>query len=369
MDAQSIYIQSSEVGDRLGPLIRVALAKSGVMGNLGQLRQKLSGEIKCTSPGTFWAPSAYHAAILLQDLQQYAITATDDIEPTERENVARAATGIGPLLFRGHVSNRYELTPSILRQSVDAGVMKLAARYFCEYFYYYNQHFSGLLLPPDVFLSGAQHYQIATDLLDFSADPDVAVFFASSGHNNVADDQVARVYVVPIRLLLKRGLRVLLPPPLFSRIYLQRGVFVQTAETISDKEFVKVEFPAKSSFKVYRGGKPVPIMPESTWLNEIKDWSIKVGEENDEFDERKLADLSLSSLAENEIHLRHSVHEVAKWVDEYEDMRYWLACTVNFAREEKYFARDIVAHIAWQNRSLHTLHRKIRKQLGVMACV
>ena len=224
-EAASLYVRSSAIGTRLGPFALLNDSERQGARELDALRINMRSEITCTSPGTFWAPSPYHAAILLQDVQYKAIVRRMRGETTRRRHVVVGTpVGPGPLLFRGHASTTYQLTPSLQRSDTDIATMTRAAKYFCEYFRYYCQR----LMPPrscreSFSFSGAQHYQIRTNLLDFSADPDIAVFFANGGHS-VQDGQLARVYVVPIRRLLGQGLRVLLPPPLFSRIYVQRGV-------------------------------------------------------------------------------------------------------------------------------------------------
>jgi hypothetical protein len=365
MDARTLYLRSSEFGERLGPLVLCDETEQRALESLAPFRAEVTKEIRITGPHTYWAPSAHHAALFLQDFHQQAITDTAHVEATSRPHVGVGSlSGVGPALFRGHANSAYKLTPSLQRLTADtAAVMTRAAQYFCEYFRYYCQSIiDPPPLPAEIFNSGAQHYGIATNLLDFSADPDIAVFFASN-NSNVTEGQVARVYIAPLRWLASRGLRVLLPPPLFSRLYEQRGVFVELPSTLDDAEFAKVEFPAESEFEVHRAGKPVPVMPASTWLEEIKDWALRVAAESDTFDSEKLADLSLSAAAQDEM-LRSPVRELAGWIDQYSEMRYWLACTVDRATGEEHLARDILSRVVVANRALHKIHTRMRKHLG-----
>ena len=82
---------------------------------------------------------------------------------------------------------------------------------------------------PESYLSLAQHYGIPTKLIDFTTDPSVAIWFAD--HTNDKDSE-ASVYLLPLESATKNDLRILLPPLLGDRLYLQNGLFGQNDKGI-----------------------------------------------------------------------------------------------------------------------------------------
>ena len=85
-------------------------------------------------------------------------------------------------------------------------------------------------------------------------------------------------------------------------------------------------------------------MPENVWLEEIKQWSVSAAQDSATFDARKLGELSLSPEAEDEM-FRNPLSELARWLDEYSEMRYWLAASLDDEQGVGAFrSGDLIAH-------------------------
>ncbi len=135
----------------------------------------------------------------------------------------------GPTLtvFRGQSKPHRGFVPSIKHDHLSDEQRKEAARateIFCNSLLHaYKASGMAQLDGYDALLAIAQHYDMRTELLDFTTDPSVAVFFANLG-NGLAEDSA--VYSCPIPRLFDH-LRIILPPPFVKRLYLQRGFFLQ----------------------------------------------------------------------------------------------------------------------------------------------
>ena len=125
----------------------------------------------------------------------------------------------------------------------------------------------------------AQHYGIATSLIDFTTDPAVAVFFAClNAPRN--ESTIGSVFSLPYETAMKSGLTIVVPPPYAERVYVQQGLFIQY-EGVVDRNLIRMaefRFPngliydgvEVDPFAVLRHGEgEIAILADPTGLNEI----------------------------------------------------------------------------------------------------
>lgn len=108
----------------------------------------------------------------------------------------------------------------------------------------------GVQVPELSWWAVARHYGMPSTLLDLTADPSVATHFADrSGRPEAA------VYYIPAAWCIERGMKILLPPPSCDRLYLQRGVLLDTAG-IGERELLRnssqLVFPTSGHHRVIR---------------------------------------------------------------------------------------------------------------------
>jgi len=356
-NAKDLYHKLTGLGQRLGPFVMLNDDELKKAQPLQAALYKILAEGSVDGL-TFYVPSAYHAALVLRTIQQKAIYGSPEVYEQKSENVVLASSKTGPILFRGHSSTKYELIPTLLRKGVNKKLHEVAQKYFCKFM---CEFFSALLevsLDYDIFASAAQHYEIKTKLLDFTADPDVAVYFASK-EKKVPKNQNARVYILPIRSAIDKKLRIFLPPPLFERIYIQRGVFLEIHSKVNDSDLFRIEFPADSEFEIYRMGKLCNVELSSEWIEKIIEWTFETARKIGEFRKEELKKAWMEVQLPENLNFSPEM-ELAKWVDFYSEMRYWLAATID--EKNEYFAQDLINVINENNSSLFELHEMIRKK-------
>ncbi len=179
-------------------------------------------------PGQVWeVPSPWHAAVYLSVIQHHL-----------------AVSG-HRALFRGQSNSEWEISPSITRNGVDRKIEERKGKLFCDIlsglslntltsFHPYTKSRLDLRVSPDSYWAAAQHYGVRTNLIDFTTDAEIAVFFACS--TTPTDGKTSSVYVLPLKHALEKGCEVILPPPFADRLYLQRGVFTKSDKTIQRTE-------------------------------------------------------------------------------------------------------------------------------------
>jgi hypothetical protein len=173
------------------------------------------------------------------------------------------------------------------------------------------------------------------------------------------------VYFALVEDMISNRLAVLLPPPLFRRIQLQRGVFLKTGGRIAKSLFHRIEFPIDGRFQVARAGEYIDLLPEPEWvhlarrfINQLPTSSLDLsGEELERAwwsDDLKTLMLRPPAFDPDE--------EVMRWVDFFEEMRYWLAAV--FCDQAEGFRDDLLRVLREQNASLHELHAEFVRRLG-----
>ena len=130
---------------------------------------------------------------------------------------------------------------------------------------------------PESYLSLAQHYGISTKLIDFTTDPSVAIWFAD--HTNDKDSE-ASVYLLPLESATKNGLRILLPPPLGDRLYLQNGLFVQNDKGIDLRKYcTEIRFKPTGKFRFFAKSGEVQSLIST---GEVDNWLISLAKRSKE---------------------------------------------------------------------------------------
>ncbi len=263
------------------------------------LNQRISepvAEIAAVDRRIYACPSPWHAVLLLLVLQHRSQSKSDD----RRES----------MVFRGQGDYRWPLVPSILREGVNWDVELTSLKLFTqvmERLFKRERDLNAALVPfppidQFVYEAAAQHYGIRTGLLDFTTDPSVAVAFANGSRTQ---GDVATVFCLSYHEGLEHGLRVILPHPYFTRLFVQRGVFVDTADLRdggpSRKIFTEVRFPKYPGFQVYRHRTTVDLLPLEPFFDKlIANIRRRAQEGVTEFDddscERILSDAGVSPL-------------------------------------------------------------------------
>jgi hypothetical protein len=177
------------------------------------------------------------------------------------------------LIYRGQGNVGWTLVPSIYRDGVDFerqrdvlyAFVNILERFF-RYESFTNYVAPSLMLlgaePVEkvIHVAAGQHYGIRTQLLDFTTDPAVAVWFACQSASRNESHEAA-VFALPTRLAPAVNAVGLFPHPYVTRIYRQRGVFVQVGGPrggLSPRGLrqlcVEIRFPPDPQFRVIRDG-------------------------------------------------------------------------------------------------------------------
>ena len=229
------------------------------------------------------APSPWHAYFYLRAEQQDVYRAG---RPLGEPATVAGESGPEHLFFRGQRCADWEFKSALRRgdPSTQASERR-AVTALDEYFrlqFVANEDVAG-----NAAHCFAQHYGIATDFMDISCDPDIAVWFATHPTGKACESGEANGAV---RALTWAGqqqgsvTRVLLAPPFVRNVYRQRGLFVDTDGTNGKLEgelILDVRFPRETAggeFEVIRRGSPLDIWPEPDHSEkELVRWARDIG--------------------------------------------------------------------------------------------
>jgi hypothetical protein len=226
------------------------------------------------------APSPWHAAIHLL---------------VENRGWLSGRYGFGrkmALLYRGQTKADWSLIPAVGRPGADVeqeilatrAFVSIAERMYCRQTF---TNFAGtpslnylsddLLVPKALHVATAQHFGIATPLLDFTTDPAVAVWFACRGATNSTG--AAAVFAIPSEIASTLGVSFLLPHPYVRRLYRQRGVFVKPPAVDRDDLkaiAIEVRFVPDPAFQVLRSGRTVELLANQAYDEGDEWWAEQV---------------------------------------------------------------------------------------------
>ena len=326
-----------------GPVWHILPEAARVSDLLTPAFHKIVAQETQVGPGTVWVPSPWHAVLYL-DAVQHRLSAAG----------SRA-------LLRGQNNSGWAITSSLDRPGVDAQMEARKGRLFCKLlaslsfnttamFHPQTRTRMDLRIAPDSYWAAAQHYGIRTDLIDFTTDPTIAVFFACSGKDPVPG-QTSSVFVLPLELALDRGCEVILPPPFVERLYIQRGLFIRHAGPVDKDEWgvLEIRFPSAFPFAPFQAcshAGVVNVLADSHPMQAV----LSMVEHNPEPDSTEFEGMSRA--------LKESFSDVyasplgmwAKYVDFFEDQLYWLACRVDESSDA--IVLDVLKPIVLANREL-----------------
>lgn len=213
------------------------------------------------------AASPWHAYFYLRAQQQHVFRAGRPL----RAPPAPDAGVVGEhLFFRGQRCASWPFHSSLRRRdAVTAAAERRAAFALSEYFRY------TFIADADV-ASGtgrcfAQHYGIATDLVDVSCDPGIAIWFATHPYPSSCPDGEPDAVVRAVSWAGQRDdapVKCLLAPPFVRNVYTQRGLFLDTSSTNGELTAglrLEVTFPRETvggEFRVRRSGVDIDVWPE-----------------------------------------------------------------------------------------------------------
>lgn len=343
----------SMLGRKLGPFALVNDVERGIQESWSQTIKEVLESSKTMHDGsgtTIEAASAEHAIVVLKFIQFSS--------SFSKKGAEGLGSLPGPILFRGMRDDSWSMVSSLARVSAHEqdGAAHLAEA-FARLTRDIGHRMIQVQLPPSTYQAVAQHYGFATPLLDFTPDPEVAVFFACK------EGSATRgvVYFNHVGSLLEHGCRVLLPPPLYERLVLQRGVFIDAADVVPKDHFHRVVFPSGRAVTVFRAGRGVDLLSEPTWIARgrafIEAWAP--GKDMDSFPDlhaewfRQDRDFHLSDGAPK----FYPMMEYARWMDHFEDMRYWLASIMS--DDEEGFRAHLLQAIERDNPELASLHHEL----------
>jgi len=338
--AKGLYREICSIGGyRLGPFLLLDESTSRKVDKLRPSLLEILSDIEVLGERVVRAPSPYHAALMMMVQIEYS-TAHDG--PLIEENGKIGIfTSKQRSLFRGQVDSTWDIVSKKERPNIDKDLETRAIKAFCALLARLFRSMDLPTPPAQAYVATAQHYGLATHLLDFTADPSVAVYFATNG-NKRREDQEAVVFLLPLIDALGHGAKIILPPPFVKRLYIQRGVFVeaprQTSTSIHDLCW-KIHFPIDPSFEVIRENGIVDLLLTDPWLENAVQWARGWAKTGKDFPTEQEAVEQIFYAACEKIGYpeylsrQYAMEQTAMWVDFTSDMLYWLGIIVSGDKE------------------------------------
>lgn len=209
----------------------------------------------------WWTVTAWQADLALWRLMGHTRTVAEPLEQSPGQFIHPAWLHSMRPLFRGEPFDPRDhslkpLTSTAIRSGLPVEAVTRLNRLFAlvvdQVVKPWERH--GVEVPALSWWAVARHYGMPSTLLDLTADPSVATHFADGSSR-----REAAVYCIPAAWCIERGLKPLLPPPACDRLYLQRGVLLDTTD-LKEGELLdnssQIVFPTSGHHEVIR---PVPL--------------------------------------------------------------------------------------------------------------
>jgi len=241
---------------------------------LQELGRRVAAAVQRLDSHTYRAPSPWHAAAYLLDVC-FLIGCGVSAEMT-RGLQAPYEGSQGTPVFRGQATAAWEVRAGIYREPLDPDDW-IALNIYTDAVASLFRDDESRMLGRYAHLAEAQHYGLRTHLLDFTADPRVAVYFACRDRE-IPDGVEAAVYFAPMNLLAGIGGAVVLPPPWVRRLYAQRGLFVDAAKLPNERNLgqgcLRMLFPRSAEFAETEFGEASKILePPDPWYESAIAWA------------------------------------------------------------------------------------------------
>jgi hypothetical protein len=229
---------------------------------------------------TWTAPSPWHAVTWLRNV---AAGILDKVPvwppPGDQEIVFDKA-----LLFRGQRDATWEVAPSLFRQARTSAIKADGFKHD-EYDAKLKELFESLARfnlamkwlsgdkSDNLHIATAQHYGLATYLLDLTIDPCIAGWFACDGAKK---DDLAAIYWMP-HDSESLDLPIIIAPPWVRRLHRQRGLFVNCLTSIEvlakHSPWHRIVFPADPAYCDVFKDRVRLIYPEDPWFEAAVRWA------------------------------------------------------------------------------------------------
>ena len=327
--ARWVYEQIACIRDQsFGPALRMPPYCFEVYDFLLPALQKFVGSPREESRRLYEVPSPWHAVLILESLQHNLCMRNQ-----------RA-------VFRGQENSDWKISSSISRQGVNIEVENFKAKLFCDILSEMSFNFTtsispasgrlDLCVPQSSYLAAAQHYGIKTDLVDFTSDPAVAVFFASCG---APPTPKSSVFVFSLENAVESGCEIIIPPPFVERLHIQRGFFLRHSDTSvpwegSNEVICEIRFPAAYDFRpfsVVRESRRIDLLKSSPAMDAILSIvnetvaSVQIGSIPQSQYNQILFRASQNLKSKFEDFYREPTLWWHKYLNVFEDMLYWTA--------------------------------------------
>ncbi len=283
--AQWVYTQLELHRDQnVGPFIKVENYNKEifelVLGGWGKIsNDNQDGPIE--GKNIVEVKSPWHAALLLEEINQ------NFLSRKER------------LIFRGQSDTTWDIVSSIDRiNENDQLIASVKSKVFADIlgalsfnslstanlqYQPDNSENQNSLIPklritPSTYIAAAQHYNIPTNLIDWTTDPGVATFFAALDAKK-SSSKTASIFVLNVQKVIQGKYEILVSPPFVERLHLQRGFFIRADKnesliSLKDLCCIEIRFPTDfyfEEFKVIRRGSGiVNLLPENQIFEELK---------------------------------------------------------------------------------------------------
>ena len=253
---------------------------------LGQQQLDLALEVVQIEPHVWQAPSPDHAAAWLRI---FADIPSSQI-PGERDPSKFLVRPGYRLFYRGQSNIDWKPTPTLYRKPASArAIPELATKVMAavvDHIYAEAWKSPGAAdwppLTKSAGLAAARHYELDTTLLDWTVNPQIALYFATKDLKPEDKPATGAVYWIEDETAEAYGLNVVLAPPVLRRLHLQRGFFTDLQENQIDplsKAGCRIEFPNHPKQQVQGINTndltlfDVDVYPEDAWLKTLADWS------------------------------------------------------------------------------------------------